>query len=63
MNGPELKALRKQLGLSLAQAARQVETSARSWARWEATDKPIPGAVEKLFLILNKRKASMARQG
>jgi DNA-binding transcriptional regulator YiaG len=54
MTGAELKALRKQLGLSLAQASRQVEVSARSWARWEAGDQPIPEGALKLFRILNK---------
>lgn len=51
MTGAELKALRKKLGLSLAQAARQVEVSARTWARWEVDGAP-PGAV-KLFRIVN----------
>lgn len=53
MTGPELKALRKQLGLSLAQAARQVEVSPRTWARWEAGDQPIPEGAMKLFRLLN----------
>jgi transcriptional regulator with XRE-family HTH domain len=54
MEGAELKALRKKLGLSLAQAARQVEVSPRTWARWEAGDQPIPEGAMKLFRILNK---------
>ncbi|MGH6628406.1 MAG: helix-turn-helix domain-containing protein [Burkholderiales bacterium] len=54
MTGAELKALRKKLGLSLAQASRQVEVSARSWARWEAGDQTIPEGAMKLFRILNK---------
>lgn len=54
MVGVELKALRKELGLSLAQASRQVEVSARTWARWEAGAKPIPEGALKLFRILNK---------
>ena len=53
MTGPELKALRKQLGLSLNQAARQVEVSPRSWARWEAGGQAIPEGAMKLFRILN----------
>ena len=53
MNGPELKQLRKKLGLSLAQAARQVEVSPRTWARWEAGDQNIPEGAMKLFRILN----------
>mgnify|MGYP003910381227 CR=1 FL=1 len=54
MNGPELKALRKKLGLSLAQASRQVEVSVRTWARWEASDKEVPPGAVKLFKIVNK---------
>jgi transcriptional regulator with XRE-family HTH domain len=53
MIGPELKKLRYSLKLSLAQASRQVEVSARSWARWEAGDVPIPEGALKLFRILN----------
>jgi len=52
MTGSELKALRKKLGLSLAQAARQVEVSSRTWARWETSERVPEGAV-KLFEILN----------
>ncbi len=56
MNGPELKALRKELGLSIAQAARQVEVSSRTWCRWESDtdDQEIPPGALKLFRIVNK---------
>jgi len=53
MSGAELKALRKTLGLSLAQAARQVEVSARSFARWESGAQNIPEGAIKLFKLLN----------
>jgi DNA-binding transcriptional regulator YiaG len=53
LSGEELKALRKKLGLSLAQASRQVEVSARTWARWESGDQSIPDGALKLFRILN----------
>ena len=56
MEGAELKKLRKDLGLSLAQASRQVEVSPRTWCRWEAGDQRIPGGALKLFLLLNKVK-------
>lgn len=56
MTGADLKALRKELGLSLAQASRQVEVSARTWARWEAGDQKIPEGAIKLFKLLNKIK-------
>jgi len=52
MNGAELKSLRKSLGISLNEAARQCEVSARTWARWETGDK-VPEGVAKLFRILN----------
>lgn len=54
MTGAQLKALRKKLGLSLAQASRQVEVSARTWARWESGVQEIPLGALKLFRILNK---------
>ena len=53
MEGFELKQLRKKLGLSLSQASRQVEVSARTWARWESGDQEIPEGAMKLFRILN----------
>jgi DNA-binding transcriptional regulator YiaG len=52
MTGAELKKLRYSLGLSLAQASRQVEVSARSWARWEAGQR-IPEGALKLFRLLH----------
>jgi transcriptional regulator with XRE-family HTH domain len=53
MTGSELKQLRKELGLSLAEAARQVEVSVRTWARWEASDEGAPPGAVKLFRIVN----------
>lgn len=58
MTGPELKALRKDLGLSLSAAARQCEVTARTWARWEASPtQTIPAGALKLFRIINKIEA------
>ena len=54
--GSELKALRKQRKLSLAEAARIVSVSARTWARWEKAERPPPGAVE-LFEIKTRGSA------
>ena len=54
ISGAELKVLRYQLGLSLAQASRQVEVSARTWARWESGVQDIPEGAMKLFKLLNK---------
>jgi transcriptional regulator with XRE-family HTH domain len=56
MKGTELKDLRKALGLSLAEAARQVEVSPRTWARWEADTRSAPAGAVKLFKMLNKVK-------
>lgn len=51
----ELKALRYKLGLSLAEAARQVEVTPRTWARWESDDdkRVIPKGALKLFYMVN----------
>lgn len=54
MQGEELKKLRNDLGLSLAKAARQVEVTPRTWARWEAGDQRIPDGAVKLFRIVNR---------
>lgn len=54
MTGLKLKALRKKLNLSLAQAAKQVEVSVSTWCRWENGTTPMPKGAEKLFRILNK---------
>lgn len=54
MNGQELKALRKKLDLSLAQAARQVEVGVSTWCRWESGKQKIPEGAVKLFKILNR---------
>jgi len=55
MTGAELKSLRKQLGLSLSVAARQVEVSVSTWCRWEAGSKPVPSGAVKLFKLLNSQ--------
>ena len=53
MEGSELKKLRKSLNLSLAKAARQIEISPRSLARWESGVQKIPEGAIKLFKIVN----------
>ena len=55
MKGTELHRLRNDLGLSIAEAARQVEVSERTWLRWERDTKPIPQGAIKLLRLLNKR--------
>lgn len=54
MTSIELKAMRKQLGLSLAVASRQVETSVSTWCRWESGKQKIPEGAIKLFKMINK---------
>jgi len=56
MNGPELKKARKALKLSLSQAAKQLEVSPRTIARWESGAQAIPAGAIKLFKLLNKIK-------
>jgi transcriptional regulator with XRE-family HTH domain len=54
MKGEELKKLRYELNLSLADAARQVEVTPRTWARWESGERSIPRGAIKLFYMVNK---------
>jgi DNA-binding transcriptional regulator YiaG len=56
LTAAELKSLRKKLRLSLADAARQVEVNARTWARWESGERRIPRGAMKLFLMVNRVK-------
>jgi DNA-binding transcriptional regulator YiaG len=53
MNGTDLKRLRNSIGLSVTEASRQVEVSARTWQRWESGSQRIPEGALKLFKILN----------
>lgn len=53
MTGFQLKALRKKLKLSLAQAAKRVEVSVSTWCRWENGTTPMPKGAEKLFKLVN----------
>lgn len=49
-----LKAHRKRLGLSLADAAGQVEIATRSWARYESGERRIPPSIVRLFCLINR---------
>lgn len=53
MTCAELKSLRYSLGLSLSQAAKLVEVTPRTWARWESTYE-IPAGALKLFLVMTE---------
>lgn len=52
MTGPELRAIRRQLGLSQAEFARLFETDARTIRRWELEERSIPGPARVLALIV-----------
>lgn len=48
-----IKNLRLQSGLSIADAARQVEVERRTWQRYESGERDTPAGVVKLFCLLN----------
>lgn len=54
MKPKQFKALRKKLGLSLAQAAEQIHVSPRTIARWESGERHLPEGVIHLFCLVNK---------
>lgn len=56
MNGEQLKALRKELGLTLEQARRQVNVSMSTWCRYESGETPIPEGTLNHFLLMNEKK-------
>lgn len=49
MTPSEIKALRKQAGLSVTEAARCVHVTDRTWQRYEQGTRHIPEAVVELF--------------
>lgn len=53
MKPNELRELRESLGLSVADAARQVAVNIRTWQRWESGDRSIPRGAIKLFCMVN----------
>lgn len=54
MTPEQLKKLRNDLSLSVAQASRQVHVTARTWNYWEAGQRAIPDGVIHLFCLVNK---------
>jgi DNA-binding transcriptional regulator YiaG len=56
MKGAMLKSMRKRLNLSLAEAADQVHVTPRTWCRWEAGERKIPGSALELFCKKNRIK-------
>lgn len=57
MTGSELKAMRKKLGLSLAEASKQVEVSVSTWCRWENGTTPVPRLAATVFKLMNRVKS------
>lgn len=53
MKTKNLKELRKEIGLSMAEAALQVHVTPRSWARYESGERKAPKGVIELFCIKN----------
>ena len=53
MEGINIKELRKEIGLSVAEAALQVHITPRSWSRYESGERKIPKGVVELFYIKN----------
>ena len=62
MTGNDLKAKRKQLGLSVTDAARLVHVSDRTWQRYESANQPIPGAIVELFEIKTGLRESPSKE-
>lgn len=56
MTPDEVKQLREKAGLSVAEAARCVRISDRSWQRYESGDRKIPEGIVELFCIKNGLK-------
>lgn len=56
MTNIELKQLRKSLGLSLAESAKQVGVTPSTWCRWESGETPLPYAEIQLYKLVNKVK-------
>jgi DNA-binding transcriptional regulator YiaG len=51
MTGDQLRKLREKLDLTPTEAAASISVSARTWQRWEASKKPMPEPMEKLFKL------------
>ena len=54
MKPENLKKMRKDLGLSIADASAQVHVTPRTWARYESGDRSLPKGVVHLFCIQNE---------
>ena len=54
VTGDELRKLREKLKLTPTKAAASISVSARTWQRWEASKKPMPEPMERLFKLVHK---------
>lgn len=54
MSPESVKEMRTKAGISIADAAKQVEVDRRTWQRYESGDREIPAGVVKLFCLLNR---------
>lgn len=54
MTGEELRKLRQKLKLTPTSAAASIGVSSRTFQRWEASKKPIPEPMARLFKITHK---------
>ena len=59
MTGAQFRRAKDELGLSLAATARELGVSARTVARWQASDAEIPRPIEKLMLVLLEQKRQL----
>jgi DNA-binding transcriptional regulator YiaG len=60
MNGAELKAARKLLGLSISEISEEMAVEPRTWCRWESEASRIPEHAIKLFYLVYKEPLSAA---
>jgi len=56
MKPDEVKALREESDLSVAESARCVQISGRSWQRYESGERKVPEGIVELFCIKNGLK-------
>ena len=56
MTKQQLKQLRTDLGLTMAQAALMVHITQSAWSRYESGSRPIPECIVHLFCLLTDSK-------
>jgi len=63
MNGPELRAHRLALGLTVRELADAIKTNRQTIYRWEHGERRIPGPVEVLILLMAGRFSPQQSKG